>query len=113
MNATVDSPTLAAPTVSGRPSSEGRLVTAPALVQGYLDEKSQDLWATLSPASDPSHELGTFRTAWHELIEIIANSSLREVPEVFQMPPVPTTRVRARVRHVGPAPFVFVDELSE
>lgn len=36
-----------------------------------------------------------------------------EAPEVFQMPPVPTTRVRARVRHVGPAPFVFVDELSE
>lgn len=116
MNAPVDRPKPAAPTISGRPSPEGRLVAAPAIIQGYLDEgvlQSQALWAALSPTSDPSHELGTFRTSWRELVEIIANSSLREVPEVFEMPPVPTVRVRARVRHVGAAPFVFVDELSE
>jgi len=57
--------------------------------------------------------LETLRTAWRELAEIIENTHIPEVPEVFQMPPVPTKRVRARVRHVGQAPFVFVDELTE
>ena len=36
-----------------------------------------------------------------------------EVPEVFEMPSVPTVRVWGKVRHVGPAPFVFVDELAD
>jgi hypothetical protein len=56
--------------------------------------------------------------AWHGRNVVPAECSSQadaatEIPEVFQMPPVPTTRVRARVRNVGPAPFVFVDELSE
>jgi len=116
MDTTTDTRTPPALTFSGRPSSEGRLVAPPPLVQKCWDEDaqgSQALWATLSPASDPSHELGVFHTAWHELAEIIANSRPPEVPEVFQMPPVPTKRVHARVRHVGQAPFVFVDELAE
>lgn len=116
MDPIIDTPTPSARTVSGRPLSEGRLVAAPLLVQKYLDEDAQGpqgFWAVPSPVSDPSHELETLRTAWRELAEIIENSRTPEVPEVFQMPPVPTNRVHARVRHVGPAPFVFVDELAE
>jgi len=38
------------------------------------------------------------------------DNTVEEVPEVFEMPPAPTRRVLGRVRHVGPAPFTFVDE---
>lgn len=42
-----------------------------------------------------------------------AEAETTEIPEIFEMPSVPTVRVWAKVRHVGPAPFVFVDELAD
>ena len=116
MDAIMGTPAPNARTLSKRLPPEGRLVAPPALVRQHRGEDAetqQAFWEVPSPASDPSHELETLRTAWRELSEIIANIRLPEVPETFQMPPAPTTRIRARVRHVGPAPFVFVDELAE
>ncbi len=57
-------------------------------------------------------------TAWRDRNGVSAecpalDDPASEVPEVFQMPPVPTRRLLGRVRHVEPAPFAFVDELAE
>lgn len=96
-------------------SSEGRLCDPPSLVQKHLveDAAQTPFWQDISPVSNPKHELETLRAAWREMTEILANRPAAEVPEVFEMPTVPTRRVWAHVRHVGPAPFVFVDELAE
>ena len=95
-------------------SSEGGLCEPPALVQKHLSDKPQNpFWLDPSPVSNPSHELETLRDAWRKMAELLANRPSVEVPEVFEMPAAPTVRVRGRVRNVGPAPFVFVDELED
>lgn len=97
-------------------SSEGRLCAPPAIVQKQFAEASmysEPFWLAPSPVSDQTHQIEALRAAWREMTEILANRPPAEVPEVFEMPTVPTRRVWAHVRHVGPAPFVFVDELAE
>lgn len=99
-----------------RTPSEGSLVAPPRLVQQHWQESGmgrEDFWQAASPASNPAHELETLRAAWQELAPIMAHRPLVELSEVFEMPPAMTVRVQARVRHVGPAPFVFVDELAD
>ena len=99
-------------TSSHRPASEGGLVDPPKLVQQHWEDQlaSVPFWASPSPTSDPTHELETLRSAWRELSSILASQSLLEAPEVFQMPPPPTRRITGKVRKIGPAPFVFVDD---
>lgn len=95
-------------------SSEGDFCEPPPLVQRHLADKSQNpFWLDSSPVSNPDHELETLRHAWREMAELLANRPAVEVPEVFEMPAVATRRVWATVRHIGPAPFVFVDELAD
>jgi|GEM_PF-4657450 len=95
-------------------SSEGGLCEPPALVQKHLADKPQSqFWLDSSPVSNPNHELETLRDAWREMAELLANRPSVEVSEVFEMPAVATKRVWAKVRHMGPAPFVFVDELAD
>ncbi len=94
-------------------SEEGKLVDPPKLVrQHWEDDQSASLpfWASPSPTSDPTHELETLRIAWRELSSILASQSLLEAPEVFQMPTPPTRHITGKVRKIGPAPFVFVDD---
>lgn len=95
-------------------SSEGGLCEPPPLVQRHLVDKPQSpFWLDSSPVSNPNHEMETLRDAWREMAELLANRPVVEVPEVFEMPAVTTRRVWAKVRYVGPAPFVFVDELAD
>ncbi len=44
---------------------------------------------------------------------VAQDEAAAEVPEVFEMPPVPTRRVFGRVHKTGPAPFVFVDDFAD
>lgn len=96
------------------PTVEGRLAPPPAIVQEARDafaSNSEPFWETSIPVSGESET--TLRASWHELIEILASHLMPEVPEVFEMPPVPKTRVRMRVRNIGPAPFVFIDDAAD
>ena len=98
-----------------RAFSEGPLVSPPRIVREA--DAAPAGWETFraapSPVSDPTHELAQFRMAWQELNEMLAQHLAPEAPEVFEMPSAPTTHVRARVRHVGPAPFTFVDDFAD
>lgn len=102
-------------TSSASPANEGSLVAPPRLVQEHWRENNEreEFWRASSPVSDPKHELETLRTAWREMAELLANRALVETPEVFEMPPAMTRRVRACVRNIGLAPFVFVDEYAD
>lgn len=99
---------------------EGMLCDPPLLVQKHLgesngqeDSSQTPFWLSSSPVSNLNPQLETLRTAWLDMTRLLANRPVVEVPEVFEMPAVATRRVWAKVRYVGPAPFVFVDELAD
>lgn len=101
-------------------SSEGTLCDPPLLVQKHLGESdSQEangqtrFWLSSSPVSNLDPQLETLRMAWLDMTRLLAQRHVVEVPEMFEMPPVPTVRVRGRVRQVYQAPFVFVDDLAD
>ena len=101
-------------------SLEGTLCDPPSLVQKHLiegilqeDNNLTPFWLSSTPVSNLDHQLETLRTAWQDMARLLANRYVAEVPEMFEMPPVPTVRVRGRVRHVYQAPFVFVDDLAD
>ena len=101
-------------------SSEGTLCDPPLLVQKHLGESdSQEdssqtrFWLSSSPVSHLDTQLETLRTAWMDMTRLLAQRHVDEVPEMFEMPPVPTVRVRGRVRQVYQAPFVFVDDFTD
>ena len=101
-------------------SSEGTLCDPPLLVQKHIGEigiqgdSSQTLfWLSSSPVSHLDPQLETLRTAWLDMTRLLAQRHTAEVPETFEMPPVPTVRVRGRVRQVYQAPFVFVDDFTD
>jgi hypothetical protein len=99
---------------SPRRPAEGPLVLPPRIVRDCNETlPGWGMSQGASPVSDPSHELSQFRQSWLELQEILATHFVSEVPEVFEMPPAPGMRVRAHVRHVGPAPFTFIDETAD
>ncbi len=96
--------------------SEGALCAPPLLVQQHWAEghtASEQFWLASSPVSDPEHELSILRNNFRILAELLAERPAAQVPEVFEMPPAPTIRVRMRVHKIGPAPFVFVDDLAD
>ncbi len=97
---------------------EGTLCAPPAILQrsGYssLAEMSEaQRWPIASDSADLKLALAAFGDAVSEMKRVLANRRVVEVPEVLETPAVPTRRVLAKVRHRGPAPFVFVDDLAD
>lgn len=101
-------------------SSEGTLCDPPLLVQKHLGESDNQedngqtrFWRSSSPVSNLDPQLETLRMAWLDMTRLLAHQHVAEVPEMFEMPPVPTVRVRGRVRQVYQVPFVFVDDFTD